>query len=159
MHYGFKFQNTGTQGNFRNKRGINGQGSFGSNGGLCHSCPPGSRRKDIKSRHPFGIQGIQQSYTQVIELIRQFYDIPRQFRITGKLGEDIFESYDNSGIKPRMINEMGINMGLDSPLFDIKISAQRKNAYSKVQQNELALELYQKRLFQSIPSRPGIASA
>lgn len=85
--------------------------------------------------------------SQVIELIRQFYDIPRQFRITGKLGEDIFESYDNSGIKPRMINEMGINMGLDSPLFDIKISAQRKNAYSKVQQNELALELYRNGCF------------
>ena len=33
------------------------------------------------------------------------------------------------------------------PIFDIKVSAQRKNIYSKVQQNELALELYQNGCF------------
>ena len=68
---------------------------------------------------------------QVIELIRQFYDIPRQFRITGKLGEDVFEYYDNSGIKPRTIMETGLDKIMTSPVFDVKISAQRKNAYSK----------------------------
>ena len=84
---------------------------------------------------------------QVIELIRQFYDIPRQFRITGKLGEDVFEYYDNSGIKPRTIMETGLDKIMTSPVFDVKISAQRKNAYSKVQQNELALELYRNGCF------------
>ena len=85
--------------------------------------------------------------SQVIELIRQFYDIPRQFRITGNMGQDLFESYDNSGIKPKAITGFGVDMGLTSPVFDIKISAQRKNAYSKVQQNELALELYRNGCF------------
>ena len=85
--------------------------------------------------------------SQIIELIRQFYDLPRQFRITGTLGEDIYVSYDNSEIKPKMQEEYGINVGMKSPVFDIKVSAQRKNIYSKVQQNELALELYRSGCF------------
>lgn len=80
---------------------------------------------------------------QVIELIRQFYDLPRQFRITGPMGEDRFVSYDNAFIKPSY-DESGI---MRSPIFDIKVSAQRKNVYSKVQQNELALELYKNGCF------------
>ena len=85
--------------------------------------------------------------SQIIELIRQFYDLPRQFRITGTLGEDIYVSYDNSEIKPKMQEEYGIHVGMKSPVFDIKVSAQRKNIYSKVQQNELALELYRSGCF------------
>ena len=85
--------------------------------------------------------------SQIIELIRQFYYLPRQFRITGTLGEDIYVSYDNSEIKPKMQEEYGINVGMKSPVFDIKVSAQRKNIYSKVQQNELALELYRSGCF------------
>ena len=42
------------------------------------------------------------AYTQIvelcIELIRQFYNIPRQFRIVGEYGMQKFESYDNAGI-------------------------------------------------------------
>lgn len=79
--------------------------------------------------------------SQVIELIRQFYDLPRQFRITGPVGEDMYVSYDNSGIRA----EGGSYPA--PPVFDIKVSAQRKNVYSKVQQNELALELYQSGCF------------
>ena len=38
----------------------------------------------------------------VIELIRQNYDLPRQFRITGELGEEQFVSYDNRALRPQM---------------------------------------------------------
>ena len=81
--------------------------------------------------------------SQVIELIRQFYDLPRQFRITGRLGEELFVSYSNENIKAGY-DENDI---FRSPVFDIKVSAQRKNVYSKVQQNELALELYKNGCF------------
>ena len=48
----------------------------------------------------------------VIELIRQFYDAPRQFRITGSMGQEEFVSYDNSGIKPQQVGmEFGVDMG------------------------------------------------
>ncbi|GFI61251.1 hypothetical protein IMSAG049_00408 [Clostridiales bacterium] len=81
--------------------------------------------------------------SQVIELIRQFYDLPRQFRITGAIGEDSFVSYSNAQLKP----QQEYDGFLRSPVFDIKVSAQRKTSYSKVQQNELALQLYQSGCF------------
>ena len=87
---------------------------------------------------------------KVIERIRQFYDIPRQFRITGEDGTYSFVNYDNRGLKPQMIPnnlpnlEPGQEMepGMRMPVFDIKIRAQRENAYTKMSQNELALQFY-----------------
>lgn len=84
----------------------------------------------------------------VIELIRQFYDAPRQFRITGSMGQEEFVSYDNSGIKPQQVGmEFGVDMGYRMPVFDIKVSAQSKNIYTQNSQNELALQLYGQGVF------------
>ena len=74
-----------------------------------------------------------------IELIRQFYTLPRQFRITG----DRFVSFSGGGIAPVMQGEeFGIDLGLTKPPFDVKVSAQRQNAYAKITQNELALQFF-----------------
>ena len=79
-----------------------------------------------------------------IELIRQFYDMPRQFRITGQFGTEQFVSYSNAGLQPvHQGNDFGQDMGYRLPVFDIKVSAQRKNVYTKVTQNELALQFFQ----------------
>ena len=79
-----------------------------------------------------------------VELIRQFYDNPRKFRIAGQYGVDQFVSYSNVGILPQHQGfDFGMDMGYRLPVFDIKISAQKKNVYTKVSQNELALQLYQ----------------
>lgn len=79
-----------------------------------------------------------------IELIRQFYNAPRQFRITGQLGQMAFLTYDNAGLLPAdQGNDFGVALGFRLPVFDIKISAQKRNVYSRVSQNELALQLFQ----------------
>ena len=79
-----------------------------------------------------------------IELIRQFYDMPRQFRIVGQYGMDQYISYTNAGIQPQhQGNDFGQDMGFRLPVFDIKVSAQKKNVYTKVSQNELALQFFQ----------------
>lgn len=79
----------------------------------------------------------------VIELIRQFYDQPRQFRITGTFGRYEFVSYDNAGIKPQHQGyDFGQDMGYRVPIFDIKISAQKRNVYTKITQNEMALQFF-----------------
>lgn len=98
------------------------------------------------------VRSAYRAYSQLmelcIELIRQFYDLPRQFRITGELGGDQFISYDNQGLRP--ISQglaWGEDLGCRLPVFDIKVSALRQSAYSRVAQNELALQLYQLGLF------------
>ena len=93
----------------------------------------------------------------VVELIRQFYDVSRSFRIVGDDGQQRFEQYNNSGIVPQpmgdvapdgqVIPEFGVDIQYRLPLFDIEISAQKQSPYSKMAQNELALQLYQLRLF------------
>ncbi|MBR5948254.1 MAG: hypothetical protein IKZ82_06345 [Clostridia bacterium] len=79
-----------------------------------------------------------------VELIRQFYDMPRQFRIVGQMGMQKFVSYSNAGLQPQYQgNDFGVDLGFRTPVFDIKISAQKKNVYTKVSQNELALQFFQ----------------
>lgn len=79
-----------------------------------------------------------------IELIRQFYEMPRQFRIIGQYGMEQFISYSNEGIRPiHQGNDFGQDMGFRLPVFDIKVSAEKKTAYSRVAQNELALQFFQ----------------
>ena len=80
---------------------------------------------------------------QVIELIRQFYDIPREYRITGEAGQDTYTHYDNRGLQPQpQPNILGIDLGLRTPCFDIEVSAQKASPYSKMEQNELSIQLY-----------------
>lgn len=92
----------------------------------------------------------------VIELIRQFYSVARSFRITGKNGGYQFTQFDNSGIVPQAqgevndngtVEEFGVEVGPRLPLFDIEITAQKKSPYSKLSQNELALQLYGQGIF------------
>lgn len=92
------------------------------------------------------------AYTQivdfVIELIRQFYTMPRQFRIVGQYGTQEFISYTNAGIQPQdQGTAFGQDMGMRLPVFDIKVSAQKKNTYTKVSQNELALQFFKMGFF------------
>lgn len=79
----------------------------------------------------------------VIELIRQFYDLPRCFRIIGENGTARFIQYSNAEIQPQMQgNDFGVDMGMRLPLFDIEVTAQKQSPYSKMSQNELALQFF-----------------
>ena len=93
-------------------------------------------------------RGSYRAYSQVvelcIELIRQFYDMPRKFRILGQYGAEKYISYTNAGIQPQhQGNDFGQDMGYRLPVFDITVSAQKKNVYTKISQNELAVQFFQ----------------
>lgn len=78
-----------------------------------------------------------------IELIRQFYDVPRQFRIVGQNGMESYVNYSNAGIKLQEQGEaFGTDMGMRLPVFDLEVSSQKANAYTKMSQNELALQFF-----------------
>lgn len=93
-------------------------------------------------------KGTYRSFTKlcnfVIELMRQFYDEPRMFRITGNTSNDIqFQSFDNSQLKPQeQGTEFGIDLGSRLPIFDLSVAPAKKSAYSKMSNNELALQFY-----------------
>ena len=83
-----------------------------------------------------------------IELIRQFYDMPRKFRILGQYGMEQYITYTNQGILPQhQGSAFGQDLGFRLPVFDIKVSAQKKNVYTKMAQNELALQFFQMGFF------------
>ena len=96
--------------------------------------------------------GAYRAFSEVVslavELIRQFYSLPRTFRILGQFGTYQYQKYSNAGLQPRMQNFLGQDMGLRKPVFDVKITAQRKNAFTTVSQNELALQFYKLGFFQ-----------
>jgi len=79
-----------------------------------------------------------------IELIRQFYDVERKFRIEGPDGTLRFIAYSNAKLKEQMLapSYPGEEPKYRKPVFDIKIKAQKANPFSQVLQNELAKELY-----------------
>ena len=84
---------------------------------------------------------------QVVELIRQFYDVPRTFRINPDGVSEEFVQYDNSGLKLQAQQTMGMDMGLRLPEFDIDITSEKANPYKKMEINELALTLYNSGFF------------
>ena len=79
----------------------------------------------------------------IIELIRQFYDMPRCFRIMGENGTMRYVQYSNAGITPQAQGmDFGVDMGYRLPQFDIEVTAQKQSPYSKMSQNEMALQFF-----------------
>jgi hypothetical protein len=87
----------------------------------------------------------------IIELIRQFYDMPRTFRILGENGAQRYVMYSNQGIQAQPLQQTFGVPGLEQmyrlPLFDVEVSAQRSSPYSKLSQNEMALSFYSAGMF------------
>jgi len=91
----------------------------------------------------------------IVERIRQFYNNARYFRILGEDGGQEFVEYSNANIKPQAQGELvegeptefGVNVGYRVPLFDITVTAQKSAVYSRLSQNELALQFYNSGFF------------
>lgn len=84
---------------------------------------------------------------QVVELIRQFYDVPRTFRIVPDSMGEQFVTYSNEGLVAQEQGIMGNSMGLRLPEFDIEVTSEKENPYKKMERNELALNFYQQGFF------------
>ncbi len=86
----------------------------------------------------------------VIELIRQFYDESRSFRITGETGKYEFVDFSNQMMQGQPIPpaypgqelEEGYVEAVRKPIYDVVVKPQKRSPYSKMAQNELAKEMY-----------------
>lgn len=100
----------------------------------------------------------QESATEIgiqeIGLMRQFYTLPRFFRITGIDRKADFIEFDNSGLRKQNLSytdEFGNsenyvdgdgNIMQRLPVFDIDVRAQRSSPFVTAAQNELMLTLF-----------------
>lgn len=90
----------------------------------------------------------------VIERMRQFYDVSRAFRITADVPmqpgiptaggqQEQFVDFSNAGLRNQPIGQDSSGqMMYRKPVFDLKIKSQKKNPFSRMEQNQRALELY-----------------
>ncbi len=100
---------------------------------------------------------IRQSYTvfsevvqTVVELIREFYKVPRFFRIVGENEAFEYVSYSNRDIAKKSQGDVfGVSLGDRVPVFDIKVKAQKQSPFAKVSQNELAKEFFKMGFFRA----------
>ena len=100
------------------------------------------------------ISASYRSYTRecylAIELMRQFYDEQRTFRITGETGKYEFVTFSNEMMQGQPIPPAykGQELRPDyvelfrKPVYDIVVKPQKRSPYSKMAQNELAKEMY-----------------
>lgn len=80
--------------------------------------------------------------TLCVELIRQFYDEGRAFRVTAPNGGYDFVRLDNRALREQAVTGVAGETLYRRPVFDVKIKAQRSNPFSRMEQNERAKELY-----------------
>ncbi|MGN0661902.1 MAG: hypothetical protein ACI4LE_02020 [Faecalibacterium sp.] len=80
----------------------------------------------------------------IIDLMRQFYDEERVFRITGQAGQNEFVSFSAQSLRARPAGSIGgVELGSREPIFDIVVSAAKRSTFSRLSQNETAKECYQ----------------
>ena len=80
----------------------------------------------------------------IIELMRQFYDEERVYRITGPTGQTEFVPFSGQALRPQPVGMVGgVELGAHEPVFDITVSAAKKSTFNRLSQNETAKECYQ----------------
>ena len=84
---------------------------------------------------------------QVIELIRQFYDGVRCFRITGEEGRRYLR-YSNVGLLERVDGVDATGQALyRRPVFDVEVRAVRQTPVDRLERNRFMLELFSAGMF------------
>ena len=96
--------------------------------------------------------------TMIIELIRQFYAVPRCMRILGADGAYEFPVFDNAGLLPQAQDGLfGTEGGLRRPVFDVSVKAHKQTTYSRSAQNQDALSFYQLGFFDPAKAKESLA--
>lgn len=89
-----------------------------------------------------GYRAFRQVVELCIELIRQFYTLPRKFRILGQAGGWEYVTYGNGGLTWQQLPQ-----GLRLPVFDIQVQVQKQAEYTRQAENDLAAKLFQLGVF------------
>jgi hypothetical protein len=125
-----------------NQDSNNGIAPSGVTAGSAISALQESAGKNARSSNKTFHRAFRDVCYQIVELIRQFYDVPRTFRINPDGMSEQFVQFDNAGLKEQAQTTMGMDMGFRLPEFDIDVTTEKANPYKKMEMNELALNFY-----------------
>ena len=144
-----------------NNRDVNSGGaSSGVTAGAAIAALQEAGNKVVRSHLRATYKACSDIYKLVIELIRQFYDEARAFRITGANDSEYqFMDISNQQLQPQPvgIDSQG-NTLFRKPVFDLKVQAQKRNPFSTMEANQRASELYGMGFFNPDRAQEAIAA-
>jgi len=86
-----------------------------------------------------GFESFSELIYMCIELVKQFFDSERCYRIMGNDGDIQYIRYSNKGLQK--------GERLNAPVFDIKVKAEKTNPFNRVSQNQTILDFYKMGMF------------
>ncbi len=93
-----------------------------------------------------------------VELIRQFYDVQRTFRILGDRGQYEYKRFDAGMIRGKSSEEFGVTFSGKDPEFDFEVRTYKSNPYSRAAQNQDAVNFYNMGFFNPQNDIPSLAA-
>ena len=103
--------------------------------------------KDSRNINKIMYRAYRKVVYQALELVRQFYTAPREFRMIPDQSGERFMTYDNSMLQPQQMMLGEVPNGFRVPEFDVEVSTEKESPYKKLEQNELALQFYNQGFF------------
>lgn len=100
----------------------------------------------------------RQEMSMYVSRIRQFYNVPRPYRIDKPDGSREYATFDNSGMQPQQYPPMypDEEPKWRSPEFDIKIGAEKSNPYSTMLMNEMGQAMFTSGMFTPQMAEPAM---
>ena len=78
-----------------------------------------------------------------IELVRQFYDVPRAMRVLGKDGAWDYRVFGSADLLPREDGrDLGLGLSPGAPVFDVTVKAHKSDAFSRAARNADAVNFF-----------------
>lgn len=121
----------------------NGAGSAGVTSGAAIAALQEAGGKISRDINKGGFREFEEICELILELIRQFYNPARCFRIVGEDKEPEYIEFDNEGLQPKEFEIEGVD-GIFKrlPVFDIKVKAQRSNPYTTAANNQMMVDMF-----------------
>ena len=98
-----------------------------------------------------GFREFEDICNMALELMRQFYNPARWFRIIGEDKKAEYVQFSNEGLLPQQVTPEGLEE-LDEPferlpVFDIQVKAQRANPFTTAANNQMMIDMFNMGVF------------
>lgn len=121
----------------------NGAGAAGVTSGNAIAALQEAGGKISRDINKGGFREFRQICTLILELIREFYNPARWFRIVGEENKTEYVAFDNAGLQPQPVQADGAEEDFERlPVFDIEVKAQRSNPFTTAANNQMMIDMF-----------------